>query len=148
MNGNIFQTYQKMDIITADPRRLIIMCYEGAIQNLGVAKLHYLNENYEAKGKAIQKAVEIINTLREALDFEKGGEIAKNLDRIYDFFIRYILRADIKRDIKGLDQTLFLLGELKSAWERSLFGDLSSKRFLQAKNSNSPNPSGEEIPVG
>jgi len=147
MNGNIFQTYQQTDIITADPRRLIIMCYEGAIQNLGLAKLHYLNKNYEAKGKAIQKALDIINALREALDFEKGGEIAKNLDRIYDFFNRYILMADIKRDIKGFDQTMFLLGELKSAWDRSLFGDLSSKRFLQAQYLNRSNLSGEEIPV-
>jgi flagellar protein FliS len=117
MYGTGYQTYQQTNIITADPKRLVMMCYEGAIHFIKTAKEEYLNREYEAKGKAIQNALAILNELREALDFEKGGEIARNLDHLYSFMIRYILRADRERDLKVFDQVAAMLKELKSAWE-------------------------------
>ena len=117
MYGTGYQTYQQTNIITADPKRLVLICYEGAIHFLKTAKEEYLNREYEAKGKAIQNALAVLSELREALDFEKGGEIARNLDHLYSFMIRYILKADRERDLKVFDQVVAMLKELKSAWE-------------------------------
>jgi flagellar protein FliS len=129
MNYHAFQTYRQTDIITADSKRLIIMCYEGVIQNLGIAKLKYISNDYEAKGKAVQKALELINALREALNFKDGGEIAKNLDKIYAFSEKYIIMSDIRRNIKGFEEVITIFGELKFAWEQALFGNLNNKTF-------------------
>lgn len=119
--------YQNTDILTADPKRLIIMCYEGAIKNLASVKSYYLSQDFENKGRAVQNAIKIISALQESLNFEKGGEIAKHLDLIYSFFVKHILNSDLKKDLEGFDRIIFLLGELKSAWEKALFEDPAHK---------------------
>lgn len=105
------------------------MCYEEAIHSLKSAKTSFLNQDYVAKGKEVQKALDILNELRVALNFERGGIIAKNLDLIYGFLIRYILDADIKKDMKAFEQAASILSELKSAWEQIFYGNVQSKSF-------------------
>ena len=56
MYHNGIQSYRKTNVITSDPVRLVIMCYEGAIDNLKLAKLKFIEKDYEGKGKAIIKA--------------------------------------------------------------------------------------------
>jgi flagellar protein FliS len=127
MVGVGFQTYQKIDIVTADPKKLVIMCYEGAIYSLKLAKAKFYAEEYEAKGKAIQNALDILNELRAALDFEKGGEIARNLDSLYSFWTQYILKADRNKDTRVLDQVTAMLEEIKSALEEAYYGQKDAK---------------------
>lgn len=122
MRNGGYQVYQQTNIMTADEKRLIILCYEEAIYNLKLAKKHFLNQDYVAKGKAVQKTIDILSELRVALNFEKGGIIAKNLDRIYAFLIRYILDGDVKKDTKVFEQAASILRELKSAWEQIFHG--------------------------
>ena len=122
MNGVGFQAYKRTDVITADPKKLVIMCYDGAVYNLKLAKAKFYARDYEAKGKAIQHALEILNELRAALDFEKGGEIARNLDSLYSFWAQHIIKADQNKDPRGLDQVAAMLEEIKSALEEAYFG--------------------------
>jgi flagellar secretion chaperone FliS len=122
MYGSRYQAYRQTEVTTADPKRLVILCYEGAIRNLKTAQENYLSKNFEGKGKAIQNALDIISELREALNFEKGGEIAQYLDSIYSFMTRYILKADRTRDTQGFEHVGAMLEELKSAWEEIFHG--------------------------
>lgn len=133
MNNGCYQLYQQTNIMTADEKKLIIMCYEEAIYSLKSAKTHFLNQDYVTKGKAVQKALDILNELRGALNFERGGIIAKNLDLIYGFLIRYILDADIKKDMKAFDQAASILSELKSAWEQIFYGNVQSKSLYSTE---------------
>ncbi len=142
MNFGSFKTYRQTDILTADPKRLVLMCYEGIIQNLDMAKQYYLKDDFEAKGRAIQRSLDIVNALREALNFEQGGEISRNLDRIYTFAIRHILRGDIKRNIIAFDEIIAIFRELKSAWEEAFFNRSLNKDYLDnnsKKEINRPN---------
>jgi len=118
-----YQTYQQTDVITADPKRLVIMCYEEVIRNLNLAALTYPTGKYEMKGKAVQKALDIINELRAALDFERGGTIATSLETLYAFMTTHIIKSDQARNVKGFQQVVFMLEQLKSAWEKVFFGD-------------------------
>lgn len=122
MVGSGYQAYQKSHILTADPKRLIIVCYEEAIQGLRQANLKYLSQEYEAKGTAVQKTLDLLNHLRESLDFEKGGEVARQLDRLYGFMISHIVKSDQKRDGNGFLRVAEMLEQLKSAWEKALYG--------------------------
>lgn len=115
-----YQAYQKSKLLTSDPRRLVLLCYEEAIRSLEEARVRYLSEDYEGKAKAVQKALDLLNHLREGLDFEKGGEIASNLDHLYGFMIGHLIKSDQRRDLKGMDQVSRMLRELKSAWEEAV----------------------------
>jgi flagellar protein FliS len=98
------------------------MCYEGAIYSLNLAKAKYYAQDYEAKGNAIQKALDVLNELRAALDFEKGGEITRNLDGLYSFWTQHVIKADRNKDTRSLDQVASMQEEIKSALEEAYFG--------------------------
>ncbi|MCL5807307.1 MAG: flagellar export chaperone FliS [Deltaproteobacteria bacterium] len=110
-------TYQEISFLTADPKKLILICYSQAILNLKTAREHYVAKEYEAKAKSLQKALDIICELNNALDFKKGGSIAKNLDELYKYMTRSLLEADIKKDINMFAIIIRMLEELESAWK-------------------------------
>ncbi len=110
--------YKKTNVATANGLKLVVMCYEHAIKSLHEAKLYYQQQQYIEKGKSLQNALDIINELKCGLDFEKGGQIAKNLDAIYNFLIKTLIDSDINGDLKGFDHAIHIMDELKDAWER------------------------------
>jgi len=136
MVGAGFQTYRRTDVVTADPKKLVIMCYEGALHSLKTARVKYAAKEYEAKANAIQNALDILNELGVALDFEKGGGIARNLKSLYSFWITNIIKGDQHRDLSVLDQVATMIEEIKSALEEAYFGSEGSRRCP----SPSPNP--------
>lgn len=121
MYSNGIQNYRRTSVVTADPKRLVLMCYEGAIDNLKIGKQKIIEKDYEAKGVALTKFQDIINELLCSLDFEKGVSIAKNLDSLYNYMLRRILHADSKKDISAIDEVIGMLDELKSAWEEVFY---------------------------
>jgi len=122
MYNNGIGAYRKTAVTTADPGKLILMCYEGAILQLKIAKTKYREKDYEGKGKAVTKTMAIINELTCALDFENGGEIARNLEAIYNYVTRRVLLADVARDFGGIDEVLIILNDLLSAWKEIVEG--------------------------
>jgi flagellar protein FliS len=117
MYNNGMQSYRRTNVITADPKKLVLMCYEGAIDSLKIGKQKLIEEDYEEKGRALAKAQDIINELLCSLDFEKGDAIARNLDSLYNYMLRRILHADVNKDISAIDEVIGMLNELRSAWE-------------------------------
>lgn len=111
------KTYQQANYLTANPMKLVLMCYEGAISNIKLASRAYADKDYAAKGKALQKALDIIYELNASLDMEKGGDIAKNLRTLYSYMSRILTEADMKRDVKMFDHVVNMLEELESAWK-------------------------------
>jgi len=116
MYCNGIQSYRKTNITTSDPVRLIIMCYEGAIDSLQLAKEKVKEKDYEKKAKAIIKAQEIIDELLCSLDLEKGGAIASNLSSLYNYILRRIIHGDVNKDMGAIDEVIGMLTELLSAW--------------------------------
>lgn len=142
MYPNGINAYQQTNVLTADPKKLVIMCYSAAISNLRMACECYEAGDYETKAKGVQKAQDILCELMNALDFEKGGEIARNLDALYNFMTRQIIEADLKRDMKGLSKVAEMLEELKSAWEEIFYGSQKSNSIEPAL------PSFEKVAIG
>jgi flagellar protein FliS len=93
------------------------MCYEGVIDSLKLAKEKIKEKDYENKAKAIIKAQDIIKELMCSLNFEKGGEIANNLDSLYNYMLRRILQGDLNKDVRPIDEVIEMFTELLSAWE-------------------------------
>jgi flagellar protein FliS len=110
--------YHRTTVETASKLELVIMCYEKAIQSLHEAKALIEAKEFEKKGKKLQLALDIINELQASLNFEKGGQIARNLDAIYGYIVRRLLQGDIQKDLKVYDESIRLLGELKEAWDQ------------------------------
>lgn len=115
MNG--IGMYQKTAVETQDKGRLIIMLYEGAIKFLNRAASDLEAGDYQGKGKNIQKALDIIYELNTVLDMKTGGEIAQNLRKLYNFMIRHLHTANMKKDVQMIRDVIGILSELKQGWE-------------------------------
>ncbi|ALK98510.1 flagellar biosynthesis protein FliS [Massilia sp. WF1] len=104
-------------IAAASSHKLIVMLYDGALVALLAAKTNIAARNIAAKGSAISKAIAIIdNGLRASLDKESGGEIAANLDALYEYMSRRLLHANLESDVPAIDEVHRLLSDLREAW--------------------------------
>ena len=107
------------NVSTADPHTLILLLFEGAEVAIHQAKGRMQENDIPAKGMAISRAIEIVaNGLRASLDPKAGGEIAQQLDALYDYVVHRLLWANLKNDSAALDECLHLLGEIHSAWKQ------------------------------
>jgi len=131
MNSYGVRAYRKTTVITADPGKLVLMCYGGAIDQLKIAKMKYQENDYEAKCKALTKATNLIDELLYSLDFEKGGDISRHLKALYHYMTNRILLADVNRDIDGFDEVIGILTELLSAWKEIIAGQ---SRIMQPES--------------
>lgn len=101
----------------ADAHGLIVLLYEGAIAALVRAKYHMERNEVAEKGKAVAMAVAIINDgLKASLDMSRGGEIAGNLDALYEYMGQRLLLASLKNQPEIIDEISNLLIDLKGAW--------------------------------
>lgn len=117
MYQNATRSYEQVNYFTANPMKLVLMCYEGAIGSLKLARDSYLAGRFEAKAKALQKCMDIIHELNASLDLEKGGECAANLRSLYAYVTQALTEADLKRDIEMMNRVITMLEELESAWK-------------------------------
>jgi len=105
------------EIEYADPHRLIQMLFEGALKRISFAKGAMQREQIAEKGKFISQTIEIIAGLRASLDVEKGGDIAANLESLYEYISRRLLTANINNSVEILDEVAGLLIDVKLAWD-------------------------------
>lgn len=113
----------------ASPHRLISMLLDGALEKISSAKGYMQRGEIASKGNYISWAISIIEGLRLSLDAEKGGELAENLNNLYDYMARRLVEANLSNSQEMLDEVADLLGTIKSAWAEiptELHGDSHS----------------------
>ncbi len=108
---------RQADVAAATPHRLIQMLLEGALEKIAVARGHMERKEIADKGKAISWAIDILEGLRSSLDQEAGGELAANLDALYEYMSVQLVEANISNDPAKLDEVSGLLKRIKSAWD-------------------------------
>jgi flagellar protein FliS len=104
-------------VFDATPHRLIQMLMEGGISRLAQAKGAMERGQVALKGELISKAIAIIGGLREGLNLEQGGELAGNLDSLYDYMISRLVEANLQNEAALLDEVAELLRNVKTGWD-------------------------------
>jgi len=119
------RTYQTQAIMTASPGLLVLMLYDGALRFL--AQAHAALEDQSESPRRIetihsnlQKAQNIIAELQAVIDHKAGGDVAANLDQLYDYYSRRLLEANLKKDLAPVVEVERLLRELRNAWAEML----------------------------
>jgi len=114
MNG--VSAYQETSIATESKGRLVVMLYDGAIKFMRLAIKELEAKDYEAKGRYIDRAQDIINELNAVLDMESGGEVAANLRKLYVFMSKRLSEANVQRDPQMIREIISLMEELNKGW--------------------------------
>lgn len=104
-------------VVAASPHKLIVMLFDGAMTAIANGLTNMRSGNIGEKGKAISKAILIIDSgLRASLDKAAGGEIAQGLDALYEYMSGRLLQANLENKPEILEEVQRLLGELRDAW--------------------------------
>ena len=108
--------YKQTSITTANRGQIIIMLYEGCIKFLRKAIEAINSKNIADKGTYIGKAQDIINELNNSLNHEVGGEITRELQRLYDYIFEQTTHANLNSDTKPIEASIRVLETLLDGW--------------------------------
>lgn len=132
--NKISKEYKINQIKTADTLKLLIMLYEAAIKNL-VEALNFIDDfkKYDKLNQNIFKTIEIIKELRISLDMSQG-EVADNLDNLYQYMTKILLEANTKKDPVPLKESIKILEDLLAAWKEINHQGVVKPKRLSSEN--------------
>jgi flagellar secretion chaperone FliS len=128
--------YQEINITTASPMELVLILYDECIRTLEKAEQAFEIEGpsrIEVISNSLLHAQDIITELAVSLDMEKGGEIAQNLQRLYDFMVNHLSQANVNKVVKPIQDIHKMMCDLKEAWT-----EVAKKE--PARENAAPNP--------
>jgi len=121
--------YRQASVETADRGQLIIMIYDHCIKWCGVAREALEAGQLARKAEACHKVEAGISELMTSLDMQKGGDVAKNLWRLYDFYSHHIHEGNLKNIAKNFTEVAEMMGQLRESWQKAL-GQVRQDRTL------------------
>ncbi len=133
--------YQKTAIQTSSKEELVLMLYNGAIKYTTNAIGFLEKKNIPDASKNICRAQAIIVELLNSLNFEVGGEIAKNLEYLYSVMVDNLTVANFEHVVEPLQLNLKILDKLRMAWEGVL-------QQLKEGKLNQGNSAAKSVPPG
>jgi flagellar protein FliS len=122
--NNPWQSYRKVATQTATPGQLVLMLYEGAIGFLerGLAGFELSDplEFNQTINNNIVRAQAIIQEINTRLDMERGGEVATNFRRLYDYLYRRLYEANARKHREPVVEVIGHLRVLRDSWSEML----------------------------
>jgi flagellar protein FliS len=119
------RAYRANSVLTASPGQLVLMLYDGALNALAVARGAFDMpakdiRRFETINKQLSKARNIIAELQGRLDFQAGPEFAEIMHRLYDYYNRRLLEANMRKQIEPIIEVQGLLTQIRDSWAEML----------------------------
>ena len=115
------ETYKNVtaysNLADATPYQVVQLMLDAVLSRVAEATGHLERGETAAKGEKIGKALGIIEALLLGLDKTRGGDLASNLERLYDYASRTLLKANLENRVDLLKEVSSLLREIKLGWE-------------------------------
>jgi flagellar protein FliS len=119
------RTYRANAILTASPAQLVLVLYDGALGSIAAARQAFDLpardlSRFSIINRNLNKAHKILGHLQSNLDFKAGEEFAQMMYRLYDYYRRRLLEANVRKDVQPLIEVERLLTEVRDAWATML----------------------------
>lgn len=112
------RVYQQNQIMTASQEKLVLFLYEGALRFLKQADEACAARDWNKCNNYLLRSQEIITELQVTLNRERGGQVAESLFLLYDYMLRRLVEANIKKERQLIAEVNGLLTELRDAWQQ------------------------------
>jgi flagellar protein FliS len=104
-------------VATADRVQLVLLLLDGLLESLNAAEGHIKANAIQEKSRHLNRAGRIVIGLQGSLDFEKGGDLARNLAELYGYITRRLLQINMKNDLVALSEVKGLMMQIRDAWQ-------------------------------
>jgi len=134
------RAYRSNSILTASPGQLVLMLFDGALNALAIARVACDDptgdpRRFEVIHTQLSKAQRIIAELQGTLNLEAGGDFARTMHRLYDYYDRRLMEANMRKQSGPIAEVEKLLGEVRNAWSE----------MLREKDSAAPMPALHQV---
>jgi flagellar protein FliS len=134
MSLSAYNSNLEAEILSGDPVQLVDILYRLAIDRIEAAREAHRTGDILLRGRMVTKAFDVLIELQHGLDFEKGGEIARNYARLYDYCQRRLLEGHTTASDTCLKEVQSLISDMKEAWQAVL--EQQSKNLKVLANDN------------
>ena len=115
---NQLVSYRRNQIDGAKPAQILVLLFQTAVQRARTAILCCEQSKDKERGDAVRRLLDIVIELRSTLD-RSVGDIATNLDALYDFVITTVVEAHAARDAAKFQSALDVLDVLRDAFTQA-----------------------------
>jgi len=112
------QAYQQVQTESRSPLELVVMLSDGALVSLRQANEAAARGDLRQRGASVSRVLSIVGALRETLDLTEGGDVAAELDRLYDYVTCRLLDVTARHDAAALAEVQVLLSGVRDAWHQ------------------------------
>jgi flagellar secretion chaperone FliS len=118
-SSNAYNVYKNNSVNYASKEQLLLMLLDGAVKFSKVGRQAILDKNIQNAHENIVKTQDIYYELMTTLDVQKGGEWAQKLMNVYDFIVRRLVQANLKKDLAIMDEVIPLIEEIRDTWQEA-----------------------------
>lgn len=122
MGTDAFAAYKETNaataIMDATPHQLTSLLLKAALDKLSVATGAIERGDVSLRTEAIRKVAAIVGELQGSLNKEQGGELAEQLDALYEFSTSQLIEANLSQDISKLEAVRNVLQEINDGWQQ------------------------------
>ena len=115
-NRNIKNIYQENQILMASPKQLIVLLYDGCIKQLKLAEFALAEKKFDEVNANLIKAQNIVQELKNTLNHAEGGEVAQNLDELYNYILSGMIQANVSKDAMLIRKYRGMIEDLRETW--------------------------------
>jgi len=142
-NSNPYDAYKNTQIKTASREQILLMLYEGAINNMKQGREALRKEQNQIAHDELLQAQDIVTELMASLDMDIGGDIAEDLYSLYDFILHNLVQANVEKDPGRIDDALDVMTDLNDAWqtiinEQGMTYEKAKRQYEQSPQNSSP----------
>lgn len=112
----MYERYREIEFQTASPEGLVVKMYDGAIRFARRAIECNRSGRIAERGQALSRALAVVSELRSCLDFDQGGEVARNLESLYNYISDRLLEANLRGRSEPIEESVQILEMLREAW--------------------------------
>ena len=109
-------SYRQTEVQSRTPLELVTMLYDGALRFMAVAREAIVRKDIPARRDALNRTMAIVSELQSALNLQAGGEVAVDLDRLYEYASVRLLDAAMRNDVGPVDEVRRIFEILRDGW--------------------------------
>ncbi|MBD8045959.1 MAG: flagellar export chaperone FliS [Clostridium argentinense] len=117
--SNAYNTYKNNSVNYASKEQLLLMLLDGAVKYAKIGRQAILDNDIQKKHDNIIRTQDIFYELMISLDRNAGGEWADNLYAVYEFINHRLVEANMKKDVKIMDEVIPLIEEIRNLWNEA-----------------------------